>query len=355
MIDLGSVAGRADTRVCPYKNSVEVCYLIKVKLSTDFPYEPIIRQTPGRRGIWGDCQFFINSAVTECDYWVIYNGVSQPETAYCPSQNTILITGEPPSIIDYPDDYTRQFARVVSCHSHISHPRLILSQTGLCWHTGRVLVDINNRQSVINRDYDDFKDMHTLPKSKLMSVITSSKDFTEGHQKRLNFVRRLKDYFGEDIDVFGRGIREVDDKWDAISPYKYHIALENSAYPHYWTEKLGDVYLSGAYPIYYGCPNLEDYFPAGSYTRINIDDVEGAISVTEACIREQRYEASADKVIEARNLVLDRYNLFALIAELIREPVALRKRIVVAAGQQISSVVSSPAQAKARISYYPRE
>jgi len=103
--------------------------------------------------------------------------------------------------------------------------------------------------------------MHSLPKSKLMSVITSSKDFTEGHQKRLNFVRRLKDYFGEDIDVFGRGIREVDDKWDAISPYKYHIALENSVYPHYWTEKLGDVYLSGAYPIYYGCLNLEDYFP----------------------------------------------------------------------------------------------
>jgi hypothetical protein len=328
--------------------------MIKVKLSTDFPYEPIIRQTPGRRGIWGNCQFYINSEIDDCDYWVIYNGVSRPESAYCPPKNTILITGEPPSITDYPANYTQQFARVVTCHSHISHPRSILNQTGLCWHTGRVLADIHNCQSIINRDYDDFKDMHTLPKSKLMSVITSNKDFTEGHQKRLNFVRRLKDYFGEDIDVFGRGIREVDDKWDAISPYKYHIALENSVYPHYWTEKLGDVYLSGAYPIYYGCPNLEDYFPAASYTQINIDDVEGAIRTIEECIREQCYEASLDRIIEARNLVLDHYNLFALVAELVREPVATKKRIVVTAGQPVSSVVRYQAKAKARISFYPQ-
>jgi len=232
---------------------------------------------------------------------------------------------------------------------------LILNQTGIGWHTGRVLVDIKNCQSIINRDYDDFKDMYTLPKSKLMSVITSSKDFTEGHQKRLNFVRRLKDYFGEDIDVFGRGIREVDDKWDAISPYKYHIALENSVYPHYWTEKLADVYLSGAYPIYYGCPNLEDYFRTGSYTRINIDDAGEAIRTIQECIREQRYEDSLDRIIEARNLVLDHYNLFALIAELVREPAATKKRIVVAAGQSVSSVVSHQAKAKAIISFYPQE
>jgi len=62
-----------------------------------------------------------------------------------------------------------------------------------------------------------------------------------------------------------------------------------------------------------------------------------------------------DRIIEARNLVLDHYNLFALIAELVREPVATRKRIVVAAGQSVSSVVSRQAKAKERISFYPQE
>ncbi|MGS0764080.1 glycosyltransferase family 10 domain-containing protein [Syntrophomonas curvata] len=327
--------------------------MIRVKLSTDFPYEPLIRQTPGRRGIWGNCQFFIDSGISDCDYWVVYNGVLQHETAFCPPQNTILITGEPPSITDYPPAYANQFARVVTCHAHMPHPRLILSQTGLCWHVGRVLIDVDSRRSIINRDYDDFKDSYALPKSKLMSVITSSKDFTEGHQKRLNFVRRLKAYFGEDIDVFGRGIREVEDKWDAVSPYKYHIALENSVYPYYWTEKLADAYLAGAYPIYHGCPNVDDYFPAGSNTRIDIDDAEGSIRVIEDCIRERRYEASLDGIIQARNLVLDRYNLFALIAGLVEEPATRRKRVVVAAGEPVSRVLSSNSAAKQRISFYP--
>lgn len=329
--------------------------MIKVKLSTDFPYEPIIRQTPGRRGIWGNCQFITDSQVHDCDFWVIYNGVMHHETAYCPPQNTILITGEPPSILDYPPAYAMQFSRVVTCHANIPHPRLILNQTGLCWHVGRVLININNRESRVNLDYDDFKRMHSFHKPKLMSVITSSKDFTEGHHKRLNLVRRLKEYFGADIDVFGRGIREVDDKWDAVSPYKYHIALENSSYPHYWTEKLADAYLAGAYPIYYGCPNLEDYFPNGSYTRINVDDVEGTIRTIENCIREQRYEASQDKIMEARNLVLDKYNIFALIAELTRQPTGGRKKIVVAAGQQVTSVVGYQAKAKERLSFAPRD
>lgn len=326
--------------------------MIRVKLSSDFPYEPIIRQTPGRSGIWGNCQFFIDSSINDCDYWVVYNGVLQPESAFCPPQNTILVTGEPPSITDYSSVYAGQFARVVTCHN-IPHPRLILSQTGLCWHVGRVLLDVKNCRSIINRDYDDFKDSYALPKSKLMSVITSSKDFTEGHQKRLDFVRRLKAYFGDDIDVFGRGIREVDDKWDAVSPYKYHIALENSVYPHYWTEKLADSYLAGAYPIYYGCPNVGDYFPNGSYTRINIDDVEGSIRTIEECIRDRRYEDSLDRIVEARNLVLDRYNIFALIAGLVEEPVVRRRRVVVTAGQNVSRVESYGSAAKKRLTVYP--
>ena len=327
--------------------------MIRVKLSTDFPYEPLIRQTPGRRGIWGDCQFFIDSGVSDCDYWVVYNGVLQHETAFCSLANTILITGEPPSITDYSPAYANQFARVVTGHGQLPHPQLKLSQTGLCWHAGRVLLDVNERRSIVNRDYDDFKDSQVVPKSKLMSVITSVKDFTEGHQKRLNFVRRLKAYFGDDIDVFGRGIHEVEDKWDAVSPYKYHIALENSAYPHYWTEKLADAYLAGAYPIYYGCPNVGDYFPPGSHTRINIDDVEGSIRAIEECVRERRYEDSLDKIIEARNMVLDRYNIFALIADLVKEPATRRRKVVVTAGQPVSRVVSSGMTAKHRISFYP--
>jgi len=88
----------------------------------------------------------------------------------------------------------------------------------------------------------------------------------------------VKDYFGERIDIFGRGINEIEDKWDALDRYKYHIALENSVVEDYWTEKLSDAYLAGCYPIYYGCPNIEKYFDISSLARINITQSDPVIS-----------------------------------------------------------------------------
>jgi hypothetical protein len=159
--------------------------------------------------------------------------------------------------------------------------------------------------------------MKSIPKTKLLSVITSSKMMTEGHRRRLEFAKRLKTHFGDEIDLFGRGMDEVEDKWDALADYRYHVAMENSAVNHYWTEKLADAFLAGCHPIYYGCPNVTDYFPSGSLTSIDINKPEKAIAVIEACMEQNRYESSEQKIWEARKKVLDTYNLFALIADYI--------------------------------------
>ena len=117
--------------------------------------------------------------------------------------------------------------------------------------------------------------------------------------------------------MFGRGIREVEDKWDAIAPYRYHIALENGVYPHYWTEKLSDAFLAGTFPLYLGCPNAGEYFPAGSFVSLDANDPARAIASIEQAIADQRYEQSIGDIAEARRLVLDRYNLFPLLAEML--------------------------------------
>ena len=134
----------------------------------------------------------------------------------------------------------------------------------------------------------------------------------------------LQDHFGSSIDVFGRGIRDIEDKWDAIAEYKYHIAIENSSYDDYWTEKLSDCYLAGAYPFYYGCPNLYEYFPLGSFTKIDIDEPEKAISTIESVINSNTYEASTQALSSAKNLVLDKHNLFAMLSEFISTKIAER-------------------------------
>lgn len=327
--------------------------MIRIKLSTDFPYEPIIRQTPDSSGRWGDFQFFIDQEVDECDYWVVYNDLLRTETAMCPPQNTIFITAEPPDIRGYDPRFLKQFARVVTFHPNLSHPRVTMNQPGLNWHVGRVLTDIANRQSIVNKNYNDFKNMHHFNKTKLMSVVTSSKTFAPGHRKRLELVNRLKDHFGDRLDVFGKGIREIGDKWDAVADYKYHIAIENSYLPHYWTEKLADSYLAGAYPIYYGCPNLKEYFLPNAFTKIDVNNPEGAITMIENCIASNKYENSVDAIMTARNKVLDEYNMFPMITKLLKK--GGRMRISIKAGDQVTSMSlsSSGGGAKKRITLSP--
>ncbi len=287
--------------------------MIKIKLSTPSPELSVLRQTPSSKGVWGNCQFFLNTNIKECDFWVIYEGLSKMESVRCPQRNTVFITAEPPSIKEYEQEFLEQFTTVITSHRKIRHRNIVYTQQGYPWHIGRRVSNDDGMQ--ITKDYDKLKAIKRFKKNRTLSVISSNKDFTEGHKKRLEFVMRLKEHFGSHIDVFGRGIREIGDKWGAIADYKYHVVLENSSYMDYWTEKLADAFLGGAYPFYFGCPNLADYFPRGSYTAINIDNFNDCSTTIENTIKNKQYERSIKERCEARKLILEKYNLFPMIAE----------------------------------------
>lgn len=290
--------------------------MITVKLSQ--PTWPILRQTPGQKGIWENCRFFCNTNIERCDYWFVLEGLNgKKEQAICPKDHAVLITCEPPTLKTYKSEFLHQFATVITCHTNIGHPNVIIQQPGLPWHVGRRQREHINVE--FSKDYDELKKMTSISKTKLLSVISSSKMMSAGHRKRLDFSKRLKTHFGDEVDLFGRGLNDIEDKWDALADYKYHVAMENSAVNHYWTEKLSDAFLAGCHPIYYGCPNITDYFSPGSLTPIDIDDPEKAIAVIESCIEQKRYESSEQNIWEARGKVLDRYNLFALIADYIEK------------------------------------
>jgi len=280
--------------------------MISVKLS--YPkswYWPLERQTPGQTAIWNNCRFLINQPVERCDYWVVFEHLDQAEITHCPPENTLLITGEPPSVRGYSGKFVRQFAAVITCHTELHGSELIHYQQGLPWHVGR-----RQRNNL------------TLEKTKLISVISSDKAFTPGHRRRKEFVAKLGEHFGPRLDIFGRGVREVEDKWDALAPYKCHLALENFSYPHYWTEKLSDSYLAYSYPIYAGCPNVGDYFPNESLSLIHMDQPDEAIKTIEECLEGNLWENSQEARDRARELVLDRYNLFPMMADFIEERVS---------------------------------
>jgi len=277
----------------------------------------MMRQTKGESGLSADgrYQFVIDEGIKEADFWVVQGkGIRQSETCKVAPENTLLLTTEPQSILVYPKSYIRQFGMVASCQEQMKHPNVVLGQAVLPWFIG--FSKNQDGTYSYSKDYDSLVNSPTPQKTKLISVITSDKAFTQGHIDRIRFVKKLKQRYGDKIDVFGRGYRSFDDKWDVLAPYKYHIAIENSSQRYYWTEKISDCFLTQTFPFYYGCTDLSDYFPKEAYQEIDIFDFEHTVELIDQIISNDTYEKRQNVLAESRDLVLGKYNMFNYIASL---------------------------------------
>ena len=93
-------------------------------------------------------------------------------------------------------------------------------------------------------------------KSKMISMISSNKNFTEGHRSRLGWVNSLRDQ----LDLFGRGFNEIENKEEGLCDYMFSVAIENAQYETYFTEKILDCFATGTIPIYLGAPDIGNHF-----------------------------------------------------------------------------------------------
>jgi hypothetical protein len=100
------------------------------------------------------------------------------------------------------------------------------------------------------------EDRKIFEKTKLVSMISSNKSMVPGHKKRLEFVNKFKDQ----VDLYGRGFRDISCKEEGLKDYMFSIAVENAVYDTYFTEKITDCFATGTIPIFYGCKGIVDYF-----------------------------------------------------------------------------------------------
>jgi glycosyl transferase family 10 (putative fucosyltransferase) len=292
--------------------------LVRVSVPSSDWWTWLLRQSPGASGVWGDFTFAPSDgpACAEPDYWVILDGLASRESANVAPERVVLVTCEPQSLRSYPSAFLAQFGLVVSSQERIAGPNVVHSQTALMWHAG-----VRRRRgaggSQLEQDaqvlaYDDFRNARP-EKTRDLSVVCSAKAFSDGHGLRLSFVEQLKEHFGDRLDWFGRGVCPVEDKWDALAPYRFHISLENTAERDYWTEKLADAYLGWAFPFYWGCTNIGEYFEAEAFRTIDPADPQRSIEVIETVIAEGMTAERVDAVERARRLVLDQYNFFPAV------------------------------------------
>ena len=296
--------------------------VIKVSSGHEELSELLLRQTPEGKGIWNNCKFIVNQKTERCDWWVVCHGsgLQWVESTFCDPNHIVYISMEPmESVGGISELFLKQFSHIVLCDRSVLHKNITYANA-LTWWVGMNMLHKDGHHNFSNKyslNYDTLKSMVTPEKNNRISVIISKKNVLEGHKKRIAFISKIKEYpVGGYIDIFGGGFNPIPDKMDAIAPYKYHLVLENSISPDYWTEKLADAFLGFAYPIYYGCPNINEYFAQDSLLNIDILNIEDVANTLMKLIEDDPYEKHLNSIVIARNKVLDQYNIFQLMSDI---------------------------------------
>lgn len=247
-------------------------------------------QTPNKQGKWKN--IIGVSDVDKADYYIVLDGYREQ---LCQNK-TIFLRREPKFIRTYHHGYKYAI-------------ELEDTSCGITWW--------------INRSYDELKNMPYPTKTNKVSCIVSSK-----HTHRENYVKRLISY-DSPIKLYGRGHNpfqygksykgaldyDGNCKLRGLMDYEYSIVLENSQQKNYFTEKLADAYLSWTVPIYWGCPNIDDFFPDKSYHLIDLNHKNPIEEVNEIINK----PIDVEVLREARNLILDKYNIWEVVFQKIQD------------------------------------
>jgi len=274
-----------------------------------------IRQTPGCSGKWGNLE--ITNNLNKADYHICMGG---PRSIVFPDpKRTIFLTGEPTVKNGHWE-----------CEEHDVCMKFLFNK-GQTFFTPLWLLDAT---------YDELKNMKPPTKTKQMSCVLSYKVKCKGHHIRHDFARNICSKYYDLIDLYGSVVRikGFEDlvvgekkepkrckkiphhicKIDTLKDYRYHLAMENCQELNYFTEKIGDAFLMWSYPFYWGCPNIDEFFPKESYSLFNAKNINDAENVINT-IKNHQYEKSLDFIEEARNLILDKYNVMPLLHQAINE------------------------------------
>lgn len=176
-------------------------------------------------------------------------------------------------------------------------------------------------------DHYSFYLDNDFPKKRRMSIISSN----YGH--KFNYVKRhalFKGLLDTDLDIDFYGRRwELDDprykgapynKSEAIVDYEYSIAIENSSYDNYITEKFFDLTVCNTVPIYYGAPNIADVYPKQSFIEIDFSGpIEQTVEQITDIYHNDNYQERLPHVLQAKELYYTKYNIFNFLQKMIED------------------------------------
>lgn len=125
---------------------------------------------------------------------------------------------------------------------------------------------------VVGQSRVSLDEANIYDKTKMVSLIASGKRMTYGHRFRHDITNHFN---GIGVDYWGSAYRPFTSKMDPLKDYYFSISIMNSKVDNFFTEILVDNFMLGTIPIFWGCPNIGDYFDInGIITFDTIEELE---------------------------------------------------------------------------------
>lgn len=292
----------------------KICFVAKWGQSSAELLERFKKQTQYNDGIWIDETMPLVGVPDQkdADWTIILGDAANPESIDL--SRAVYVQRELPANGYQPPAWHTQASRIINYSNAYC--------LGIWW---------------IERPFKELMKMQFLPRPLKVGAITTAKMETEGQCLRMEFLQKfarkapnLLDVWGKDEQalkaLFGSCYRgslpyngpnaRNGDKSAAIKPYPFSFVFENCSQQNYFSEKLLDALLLWSFPLYWGCPNLSDFIPYGSYANIPLNspyfDVEEIIDWVKL-----DPPVSIDAMRDARNKILWKHNLWAMLSRVI--------------------------------------
>lgn len=146
------------------------------------------------------------------------------------------------------------------------------------------------------------------------------------YRKRMNVANLIiendlpVDVYGKQWSAGGRCKGQADNKRIALQSYRFSIGLENTSEKFYTTEKFTDNLLTNTIPIYFGSPNIFEYYDTRGFIQLSdLDDLEAVkrtiLEVDANAV--ELYEQMLPFCINNREIFLTKFNILNKIEQVI--------------------------------------
>lgn len=240
------------------------------------------------------------------DVYVVY-GVITAMTFPNPQALKIFVTPEPPEVFQYDLGQLAKYDLVLANNfryldgldSVVNFAGILNWSVGVSYSSG-TLQESMSISDVIFKSH--------MRKDPLLSIVTSNKSFTPLQVLRLKFIDYLVQRM-ENIVLFGRGINPIDDKADALLPYRFHLAIENSSHDSFWTEKISDPLLARCETFYFGDPKINEFFSDIVVHRIDLRNFEQSYRLIRHFMEKEDRGEIEEQLTVAQRMILTNFNL----------------------------------------------